>query len=133
MKKINLAFGLAIAVLVVSFGVAILYDYANSGDSGPGALKSGTLVGRAVSAYAPESNTGKVKIVEFSEFECPYCAKAAPTVKRIKEEYGDDVEIVFKHFPLNFHRRTSENEHSRQGSSCRLSLRRSNGFSVPGR
>lgn len=104
MEKINLVFGLVIAVLVVFFGVAILYDYANSGDSGPDALKSGTLVGKAVSAYASESNTGKVKIVEFSEFQCPYCAKAAPTVKRIKEEYGDDVEIVFKHFPLNFHR-----------------------------
>lgn len=104
MEKINLAFGLAIAVLVVFFGVAILYDYANSGDSGPDALKSGILVGKAVSAYAPEFNTGRVKILEFSEFQCPYCARAAPTVDKVKEEYGDDVEIIFKHFPLNFHR-----------------------------
>ena len=46
------------------------------------------------------SAESKVTILEFSEFQCPYCAKAAPTVNRIKEEYGDAVEIVFTQVPM---------------------------------
>src|SRR5690606_3109691 len=45
-----------------------------------------------------------VTIVGFSEFECPFCARVLPTLQQIQEEYGNDVRIVFKHNPLNFHR-----------------------------
>ena len=45
-----------------------------------------------------------VVIVEFSDFQCPYCKRANPTVARILEEYPDQVRRVFKHFPLSFHR-----------------------------
>jgi len=44
-----------------------------------------------------------VTIVEFSDFQCPYCARARPTVKRIREVYGPNVRWVFRHFPLGFH------------------------------
>jgi protein-disulfide isomerase len=44
-----------------------------------------------------------VRIVEFSDFECPYCARAAATVTELKAKYGDDVQLVFRHFPLSFH------------------------------
>ncbi len=44
-----------------------------------------------------------VLIVEFSDFQCPYCARGADTVEQILEKYGDDVRFVFKHFPLGFH------------------------------
>ncbi|OGK14260.1 hypothetical protein A2861_01820 [Candidatus Roizmanbacteria bacterium RIFCSPHIGHO2_01_FULL_38_15] len=42
----------------------------------------------------------KVTIVEFSDFECPFCIRAFPTVKQIQKEYPNDVKIVYKHFPL---------------------------------
>ncbi len=45
----------------------------------------------------------KVTIVEFSDFQCPYCARGATTVEQILEKYGDDVKVAFKHFPLDFH------------------------------
>lgn len=46
-----------------------------------------------------------VVIEEFSEFQCPYCGKAAlGSVKKLKERYGDRVALRFRHFPLRFHK-----------------------------
>ncbi len=44
-----------------------------------------------------------VTIVEFSDFQCPYCSRGANTVEQILEKYPNDVKFVFQHFPLNFH------------------------------
>ncbi len=44
-----------------------------------------------------------ITIVEFSDFQCPYCARARPTVNRVREVYGDKVRILFRHFPLQMH------------------------------
>ncbi len=44
-----------------------------------------------------------VTIVEFSDFQCPYCVRARPTVNRVQEVYGDQVRFAFRHFPLAFH------------------------------
>jgi protein-disulfide isomerase len=46
----------------------------------------------------------KITLVEYSDFQCPYCARAEATVKQIKERYKDQVKIVYKQFPLNFHK-----------------------------
>lgn len=46
-----------------------------------------------------------VTIVEVSDFQCPFCNRVNPTLKQIKEKYGDDVRIAFKHNPLSFHKR----------------------------
>jgi protein-disulfide isomerase len=45
----------------------------------------------------------KVTIVEFSEFQCPFCSRVAPTLKQITDTYKNDVKLVFKHQPLGFH------------------------------
>jgi protein-disulfide isomerase len=49
------------------------------------------------------SPTAPVQIIEFSDFQCPYCGDAARTVKQLKEKFGDKVSIVFRHFPLEIH------------------------------
>ena len=48
--------------------------------------------------------TAPVTIIEFSEFQCPYCARFAPTLKKIEETYKDNVRIVWKHLPLPIHK-----------------------------
>ena len=45
-----------------------------------------------------------VTIVEFSDFECPFCRDAQAAIRQIVETYGDDVRLIFKHFPLEGHR-----------------------------
>jgi protein-disulfide isomerase len=44
-----------------------------------------------------------VTIVEFSEFQCPFCARVLPTTKQIADTYGDKVRIVWRNNPLPFH------------------------------
>lgn len=46
-----------------------------------------------------------VTLVIFTEFQCPFCSRFAPTVEAIAKKYPEDVRIVFKHNPLPFHKR----------------------------
>jgi len=46
-----------------------------------------------------------VTIMEFSDFQCPYCKRVGPQMDKIKSTYGDKVRIVWKHEPLPFHPR----------------------------
>jgi protein-disulfide isomerase len=50
------------------------------------------------------SKDSKVTVVEFSDFECPYCSKAATATNDIKKKYGEKVRVIFRHFPLSFHK-----------------------------
>lgn len=45
-----------------------------------------------------------VTIVEFSDFECPFCGAVQPVLKQVMQTYGNDVRLVFKHMPLEGHR-----------------------------
>ena len=41
-----------------------------------------------------------ITLVEFSDFQCPFCGQAVPTVTQILSEYGDKILFAYKHFPL---------------------------------
>ncbi|MDP3244740.1 MAG: thioredoxin domain-containing protein [bacterium] len=44
-----------------------------------------------------------ITLVEFSDFECPFCERHYPTLKKILSDYDGKVRLVYKHFPLSFH------------------------------
>jgi len=54
-------------------------------------------------APAMGASSPVVQIVVFSDFECPYCSRVMPPLHRLLAAYPDDIQIVFRHFPLSFH------------------------------
>jgi protein-disulfide isomerase len=49
-----------------------------------------------------------VTVVEFSDFQCPFCSRAVPVMKALHARYPDDVRIVYRHLPLSFHAQARE-------------------------
>lgn len=56
-----------------------------------------------------------VTIVEFSDYQCPYCSRAEVTVEEVLKKYGDKVRLVFRHYPLKFHNNA---ESAAMGAEC---------------
>ena len=68
----------------------------------PGA---GTEVYKVAVGDAPTrgGNQPKVTIIEYSDFQCPYCGRVEPTLSSLLKDYGKDVSVSFKENPLPFH------------------------------
>jgi protein-disulfide isomerase len=49
-------------------------------------------------------NGARILITEFADFECPACAAAVPVLTEIRAKYPNDVAVMFRHFPLAYHR-----------------------------
>jgi protein-disulfide isomerase len=51
--------------------------------------------------------TAPISIVEFSDFECPFCAQSASAIREVLTAYPTEVRFSFKHYPLPFHRESA--------------------------
>jgi protein-disulfide isomerase len=60
------------------------------------------------------SKTAKVTIVEWSDFECPFCERGFALVKKVEQAYGGNVRLVFRHQPLPMH------EHARPAAEASM-------------
>ncbi len=49
------------------------------------------------------SESAKITVVEWADFQCPFCVRVNPTLEQITKEYGDKVRFAFKHLPLSMH------------------------------
>jgi protein-disulfide isomerase len=62
-----------------------------------------------------------VTIVEFGDYQCPYCGRAEATMTALRQKYGDDLRVVFKNEPLEFH------EHAEPAAEAALEVRAEKG------
>lgn len=60
----------------------------------------------AVAKDAPVKGAKNAKVViqEFSDFQCPFCSRVNPTMKQVMDEYKDKVKVVWRNYPLPFHK-----------------------------
>lgn len=54
-------------------------------------------------AYTRGSENAPVVLVEFADYQCPYCQKVNPQIQQLKKEYGDSLTVIYKDFPLPMH------------------------------
>ncbi|MGH9752622.1 MAG: DsbA family protein [Blastocatellia bacterium] len=94
--KRYLPFVIIAAVLVAAVGAGFLMFRSSQSQSstaptpasGPGATPGAT------------TSKGVVIIEEFGDYQCPPCGSLHPILKTLKSEYGDRIQIVFRHYPL---------------------------------
>ncbi len=86
--KILVLFGLVIGIIIFSliFSLALIF----TSKSMPRAKKLAT-------------QSKKIKVELFDDFECPFCLRHTAAINQMRQEYGSKIDLVLKHFPLNFH------------------------------
>jgi len=94
--------GAILAILI------ILYLLSRSGGQTPSDGSSTDSIGRgSLSAPVTSEDHSKgnpdapVTLVEYSDFQCPACASIYPLVKQLSLEFGGNIKIVYRHFPLS--------------------------------
>jgi protein-disulfide isomerase len=90
----------AVALLTVGGG-ALLYRAKR-----PAALtipKDRTTSGLDQSTHVRGNPKAAITLEEFGDFECPPCAKLAPVITQIERDYGQELRVIFHHFPLMTH------------------------------
>lgn len=60
-----------------------------------------------VTADNPVKGSGPITIIEYSDFECPYCSRASATVDMLLKKYPNKIKLVFKNYPLEMHQRAN--------------------------
>lgn len=85
--------------------VAGVADTAPSPTPTPSVDPTPTKVDIAVTAddHIRGDKNAAVTMIEYSDFECPFCGRVQPALEQILEEYDGQVNLVFRHFPLSFH------------------------------
>lgn len=122
-SKTSFVFGLILGIgamsliaLVAVLAFLVKGDTLKLGNAAVGAIAAAPAVNP--DTYVPDAPTGpvdiaitdkdhirgnkdaKVTLVEFSDFECPFCSRHEPTMTQALAEYKDNIRVIYKHFPL---------------------------------
>ena len=63
-------------------------------------------------------DTASVTLVEYGDYECPYCGQAYPILKNIQERLGDKLCFIFRNFPVT--QVHPHAQHSAEAAECRI-------------
>ncbi len=111
MKSVMKYVGVLIIIVAIIGGIV----WASKGSS----VKVETPLPSVVNAsdWTEGNPDAKVVLVEYSDFQCPTCARFGPVVNRIMEEYGDQVLFVYRYFPLqNIHQNAFDSAHAAEAA-----------------
>lgn len=97
-----------IAIGIATMGILAGAIYFFGQSSSTNTLSSSTTVADQNILVREDSNkignpSAKVTLVEFADYQCPACAAAHPIIKRITDEYKDQMLFVYRYFPLPQH------------------------------
>jgi protein-disulfide isomerase len=84
---------------------ATIDEALNPGRSATAAADNTVTIDKLNLSHAPVrgQEQAPVTIIEFSDLQCPFCARVTPTLQELMKQYPDQVRWVFKSFPLGFH------------------------------
>lgn len=93
-----------VAIIIASIIIACgLMGYGAITTSGNSGTKATMFTGKAIDVttdYLEGKENSKIIVVEYSDPECPYCVQVSPTIKKLREEYGNKIAFAYRHFPL---------------------------------
>lgn len=94
-----------IAVVVILFGGLIAYNQLTKPKIDLTGLDFNTILPASdqngqIADHVLGSTANKVTIIEYGDFQCPYCGQAAPQLQSIMEKYSENVTFIFRNFPL---------------------------------
>ncbi len=102
-KELMFVIGIAVTTLAIVIGAALFMG----GKDKPGARATEEPVAQEIlvrpDSFTEGSESAKVTVVEFSDFECPACKAAEPILKQIREKYRGQIRFVYRFFPLPAH------------------------------
>jgi len=94
----NLTVGLLIiALALVSFNYLQTMNLMIQLDEFNNPVLGGT--GAVTGESYPVAADAALTVIEFSDFQCPFCSRVSPAVKQLREKWGDQINFVYKHFP----------------------------------
>lgn len=94
----NKNFWIILAVVLVAF--AGLFFLMNSDDNDVSSESEADILTVQSTDYRKGAEGSSVYLIEYADFQCPSCAAVYPVTNQMYEEFGDQIEFVFRHFPL---------------------------------
>lgn len=96
-KTKGIVIGLIAVLFLAFFAWAVIFSKQNKPSSAEAIVLSS-------SGQRAGTESAKVTLVEFGDFQCPACKSYESALKQVRAEYKDEVQFIYKHFPLAIHK-----------------------------